>query len=210
MIMLSILWVCWCTMHSLLINTTVVDFLKRVFPGLIRNYRFCYNIIACITIIPVVVVTRLQAGEIVFGWYGYSNFLRITMLAIALYLFRGGAKIYDFETFLGIKQYRTGEEQLLLTDSGEIVEEGVFAVTRHPWYLGSLLLIWSVLPSYPEGVFLAAAILSIYLIIGTLLEEQKILARYGERYRQYSAQVSMLFPWKWILRTLSRNRENLS
>ncbi len=79
---------------------------------------------------------------------------------------------------------------------------GVFGLVRHPWYLGSLLLIWSALPVYPLPKFVAAVILSCYLVIGTLLEERKIIARHGERYRAYQQRVSMLFPWKWLKKKL--------
>jgi protein-S-isoprenylcysteine O-methyltransferase Ste14 len=120
-------------------------------------------------------------------------------------LFQGGAKKYDLQYFLGVKQLRTGEEHLLLSDTDEFDETGVFSITRHPWYFGSLLLLWSILPQYSLPVFLTACILSMYLVIGTMLEERKIIARYGDGYRRYQQRVSMLFPWKW-LRQLFRKR----
>ncbi len=75
-------------------------------------------------------------------------------------------------------------------------------MTRHPWYLGSLCLIWSVLSAYPAKSFAVASMLSIYLIVGTMLEERKIMSLYGDVYSEYRAKVSMLFPWKWLVRKI--------
>jgi protein-S-isoprenylcysteine O-methyltransferase Ste14 len=41
-------------------------------------------------------------------------------------------------------------------------------------------------------------ILSAYLLIGTLLEERKLVLEFGEKYKAYQRQVSMLIPLKWL------------
>jgi protein-S-isoprenylcysteine O-methyltransferase Ste14 len=45
---------------------------------------------------------------------------------------------------------------------------------------------------------LAGVILSLYLVVGTILEERKLVAEFGESYRAYQREVSMLVPWKWL------------
>jgi protein-S-isoprenylcysteine O-methyltransferase Ste14 len=147
----------------------------------------------------------MAEGQVIVRWEGYAIAVRVLLLAAALLLFQGGAKKYDLQYFLGVKQLRTGEEHLLLSNTEEFNETGVFGITRHPWYLGSLLFLWSILPGYSLPVFLTACILSMYLVIGTILEERKIIAQYGDNYRRYQKRVSMLFPWKW-LRQLLRKR----
>jgi protein-S-isoprenylcysteine O-methyltransferase Ste14 len=56
------------------------------------------------------------------------------------------------------------------------------------------------LAEYRLPVFLAVCIMSIYLVVGTVLEEKKIVAIYGDSYCRYRQRVSMFFPWKWLLR----------
>jgi protein-S-isoprenylcysteine O-methyltransferase Ste14 len=192
-------------MHSVLIDTSVLDFIKKHAPGLTRYYRLLYNGLSLVTIIPLIIITGMAEGQVIVSWEGYAIAVRVLLLAAALLLFQGGAKKYDLQYFLGVKQLRTGEEHLLLSDTEEFDETGVFSITRHPWYFGSLLLLWSILPQYSLPVFLTACILSMYLVIGTMLEERKIIARYGDGYRRYQQRVSMLFPWKW-LRQLFRKR----
>lgn len=203
LIMLSCLWIGWCAVHSLLIDPVVSGAIEKRMPGVVRYYRLLYNVLALLTLLPLAVVTGLAVGPPVFSWQGWGNIVRVLLLVCAFLLFWGGAKKYDMQYFLGFKQMRTGETHLLLTDSPEFAAEGVFGLVRHPWYLGSLLLIWSALPEYPLPKLLAAAILSCYLVIGSLLEERKILARHGESYRAYQNRASMLFPWKWLKKNLS-------
>ncbi len=185
-------------MHSLLIDAATLRRMKARVSGLMRYYRLLYNGLSLITLIPLILLTRTLEGPIIVRWTGYAVALRVGLLVIALLLFRGGAKKYDVQYFLGLKQLQTGEEHLLLNDKEEFLETGIFAITRHPWYLGSLFFIWSGLAEYPLPFFLVACILSVYLVIGTILEERKIVAQYGEIYCRYRQRVSMLFPWKWL------------
>ncbi len=199
MVLLCICWFCWCLMHSLLIHSHVASHLKKAIPGLKKYYRFLYNGFSFVTLLPLVFITRRMGGDVVFAWSGYGHFIQLILIIIALYLFWGGAKVYDLQIFLGLKQYRTGKELALLTKEAVFTERGVFAITRHPWYLGTLLLIWSLPTVYPKAIFLAAGILSIYLVVGTILEEQRLVVLHGDKYREYMDHVSMLLPWKWVL-----------
>ena len=49
-------------------------------------------------------------------------------------------------------------------------------------------------------------ILTVYVVIGTHLEERKLVAEFGDEYREYQQTVSMLFPWKWIKSELTQDR----
>jgi len=191
-------------MHSLLINMSFLGCVKRVAPLIQKYYRLLYNGISLFTLVPLVILTKKMAGDVVFQWQGFGHLFRVVLICCSLYLFWGGSRAYDFQTFLGIRQYRSGQNPLLLTKTGAFSEDGVFAITRHPWYLGSLFLLWSLPASYPAGIFLAVCVLSLYLIVGTILEERKIVAQYGESYLRYSERVSMLFPRRWIVSFFAR------
>jgi protein-S-isoprenylcysteine O-methyltransferase Ste14 len=196
---LCILWISWCALHSILINVSVSQLIKQQLPWLSRYYRLLYNGLSFFTFMPLFIVTRMTDGPVIFSWHSYIP-VRVLLLATALLLFIGGAKKYDLHSFLGVKQLQTGEEHLLLSETEAFSESGVFGITRHPWYLGTLLFFWSMLAEYPLPVFLAVCIMSIYLVVGTVLEEKKIVAIYGDSYCRYRQRVSMFFPWKWLLR----------
>ena len=196
--LLALLWSIWCALHSLMVARPVTGFLARFLGIYFSYYRLFYNIMAGLTLMPLVLLTREMRGGVFFAWQGYWLILQGLMLVSAVLLFLAGSRRYDMGYFLGFKQIRSGVAHSLLSESVEFSTAGVFGLTRHPWYLASLLLIWSILPAYSAADLLVAGVLSLYLLIGTLLEEGKLVAEYGEPYRAYQRRVSMLLPWRWL------------
>lgn len=197
-VLLAILWLSWCLLHSLLIARFVTRFLRRLPEGITRYYRLAYTITALSTLLPLIVYTRYLQDEIVFVWQGGWVLVRFCLLGISCGAFYGGARRYDMGYFLGLRQIISRKAHALLSENEDFTRKGVFGITRHPWYLGSLILLWSVLPVYHVSTFITAVILSLYLVVGTILEERKIIAEFGESYRAYQQEVSMLVPWKWL------------
>ncbi|MGB6970657.1 MAG: hypothetical protein WBD61_00710, partial [Desulfobulbales bacterium] len=73
--------------------------------------------------------------------------------------------------------------------------EVILGYVRHPWYSGAILLVW-VFGIVTDVSLVSKLVLSVYIIIGTLLEEQKLIREIGEPYRAYRKKVPMLIPWK--------------
>ncbi len=53
---------------------------------------------------------------------------------------------------------------------------------------------------------ITAILLSLYFVLGSRLEERKLVAFHGEKYRQYMKHVAGLVPVPW--RILSRKKAN--
>ena len=86
-----------------------------------------------------------------------------------------------------------------MTDTGDIDTTGVLGITRHPWYVAVFLLLCA--GDLYLGVVIVNIVLSTYLLVGTLLEERKLVLEFGDKYRDYQRNVSMFIPLKW-----ARNR----
>ncbi|MFC1924724.1 methyltransferase family protein [Chloroflexota bacterium] len=88
-------------------------------------------------------------------------------------------------------------------DQKPFIVAGPYRRVRHPVYLAILLAIWSS-PDLSVDRFLFNVLTTIWIIIGTKLEERDMVSDIGEPYRQYQHQVPMLIPYK--LRPAARRR----
>ena len=70
-----------------------------------------------------------------------------------------------------------------------------YKFVRHPIYLGFIIAFWAA-PTMTVGRLLFAAVTTAYIVVGTLLEEQDLVAAFGDEYRRYRERVSMLVPWR--------------
>ena len=121
---------------------------------------------------------------------------QLLLLGVAVLLFFFGGRHYDARQLLGIKQIRDGTSDSAPTVSGELDTSGILGITRHPWYLATMLLIWA--RPMDVSAIIVNVILTSYLIVGTYLEEQKLVREFGEINRNYQNNVSMLVPFKCI------------
>jgi protein-S-isoprenylcysteine O-methyltransferase Ste14 len=195
---LTLLWTAWCAVHSGMISLTITNWLKqRLGPGY-RFYRMFYNLFAVVTLVPLVAYSRGFHGRILFRWDGYLTSVQALLWIVVLALFIAGSIKYDLLQFSGIRQIRSGKHHSALSASGAVDTSGVLRMTRHPWYLAAMIFVWIDDRAMDASTLIVNGILSIYLVVGTLLEERKLLHTLGDSYRDYQNQVSMLFPLKWI------------
>lgn len=197
-ILLSVLWIAWCIFHSFMISLPVTKYLEGTLTNSYRYYRLFYNLVAIITLVPVLYYGFRINSPLVFSWKGSSIFIQFILFIIAFLLFLTGARKYDMMQFLGIRQIQSGRAHSPLTESGIIDMTGVLGITRHPWYLGAIIVIWVINKHIYLSTLIINIILTVYLIIGTWLEEKKLISCCGDKYKVYQKQVSMLIPVKWV------------
>ena len=197
-LLLALVWIAWCTLHSGMISLTVTGIAKRRLGTHYRVWRLLFNLVAVATLVPVVLYERSLDGTPLFCWDGPFWILRMILLVIAGGLFLAGIRHYDMLQCAGIRQIRTGNSHAVLAETGRIDTSGVLGLTRHPWYLAAIIVVWTRRPALTSAGLIAGMILTVYLLIGTILEERKLLAEVGQEYRDYRKRVSMLLPLKWL------------
>jgi protein-S-isoprenylcysteine O-methyltransferase Ste14 len=77
----------------------------------------------------------------------------------------------------------------------ELIVRGPYRWVRHPLYLSSLLMIWSS-PDLTADRLLFNVLWTIWVVIGTHLEERNLVAILGETYRHYQCTVPALLPYR--------------
>ena len=179
-----------------MISISVTEYLKKHLGSGFRFYRLFFNLVSFLTLIPVAWFAYSVRTEPIFQWNGYLHLVQILLIAIAILLFFLGGRLYDPLVLLGIKQIKAGASNKALTDSGEINTSGILGITRHPWYLAAILIIWA--RQMDVSAFIVNVIFTFYLVVGTYLEEKKLIREFGEQYLEYQKSVSMLVPYKWL------------
>ncbi len=203
-ILLSLLWTVYCIVHSALISVTVTDFFKRALGDGYRFYRLFFNAFSLGTLVPLLIYSHSAhwRTELLFAWEGHMRIFQYGLIALAAILVMAAARHYSMLQFLGIQQILEARPGNAMTESGEFDSSGVLGVVRHPWYLALLILLWARDLNLTEIAI--NVVLSVYLLIGTFLEEQKLVFEFGDKYKAYQRQVSMFIPLKWLGSKLHR------
>lgn len=72
----------------------------------------------------------------------------------------------------------------------------LYKVVRHPLYLGFIIAFWSA-PRMTLGHLFFAAVCTAYIVLAIQFEERDLMEFYGDSYRKYRTQVSMLLPLRF-------------
>jgi protein-S-isoprenylcysteine O-methyltransferase Ste14 len=113
------------------------------------------------------------------SWFGWAVVLISTFLISHFHLF-------------GLSQ---GFARMLRLKSAEqaFVTPLFYRWIRHPIYAGFIIAFWAA-PQMSLGHLIFAIATTGYIFIGIFLEERDLVSHFGDRYRQYRANVGMLFP----------------
>jgi methanethiol S-methyltransferase len=203
-LLLAALWAGYCFVHSALISIAVTEFFKRALGNGYRFYRLVFNIFSIIALAALVLYSQSSRfqGELIFAWSGNWQIPRYCLIAAAVILVIAGARHYRMSQFLGIRQIFDSKMNRTISGSNNIEMTGVLSMMRHPWYTAVFILLWT--GDQNRAAITISLVLSVYLVMGTLLEERKLVLEFGDKYRQYQKQVSMFIPLKWLHRKGNR------
>ena len=195
-IILGVALVLWCVVHSAMISMSAITLGHKILGRYFNFYRLIYNTTSVLTLLPILVLMFSISSIPIFDWTGFSRLLQAALLFGGLFFLVAGAQNYDGLQFIGLRQIFSRKHQKGLSESGGLHTNGILRVTRHPWYLAGLFVLWG--RDLNSVSVLVNIIFSVYLVIGAMLEEKKLVYEFGQKYVDYQSRVSMLFPCKWI------------
>jgi protein-S-isoprenylcysteine O-methyltransferase Ste14 len=156
-----------------------------------RYYRLFFNLIGAVTFIPPLAIAALAPSLTLYAipppWLWLTAAAQLGAVAALLI----GVRQTGAAEFLGLSQAMGNQEQ-----SPSFVQSGLYRWVRHPLYSAGLLFIW-LTPVMTSNLLALNLGISLYLYVGSLFEERKLLADFGDEYRQYQQQVPRLIPRPW-------------
>jgi len=188
-----LLWAGFGVIHSAFISLRFTNWAARVMGKYFVFYRLIYNIKSIIFFIVLVMITNTLDSELVvyftYPWTILQLFLLITAGVTMIWCFWG----YDVLEFLGVRQIMNLFDTKDSVQKKEITKKGLLKFVRHPLYVLFIIIMW-LLDSTRVGIFVRL-ILTAYIIIGTWLEEKKLVKEFGTAYIQYQKEVPMFIPF---------------
>jgi len=182
----------WSFLHSLFITHSWRRWQQRVFPALEPFSRLIYVVFSTLSLGAAFYWWRTLPETMLLDWTGSWQVLRWVGIVTALVFFALGARAYDNRAFLGLSQL-VHHLQGTVGGEPEFSRGGVLGKVRHPWYTGTILFFIFALPVTDvnlvwRGVFI------VYTLVGTELEERKLVVELGEKYSDYRREVGRFFP----------------
>jgi protein-S-isoprenylcysteine O-methyltransferase Ste14 len=175
--------------HSLMVRRSFRQRLVRIMPN--HYLDAFYAIVSGIALLAVVLLwqdTRQIIWQATSGSWWAARMMFLLALAIGVW---GSLSLRGFDAF-GLRpiRHRFKSEPL---SAPVLVVQGAYRWVRHPFYFVVLLMIWS-FPVLTVDRLLFNMLWTIWIVIGTVLEERDLIARFGDDYREYQRNVPMLFP----------------
>ena len=182
--LLALGWALYGAVHSLLASSRLKARVARRWPAFEPRYRLAYNVFAVVSVLPLVWATYAIDGAWLWRWTGVWAWIANGLALLALVGVAVSSKAYDMDEFLGLRPAARPSEKLAIS--------GFHRHVRHPWYSLSLVLIWTRDMNAP--MLVTALAITLYFVVGSRLEEKKLLAFHGEAYRRYMSRVPGLVP----------------
>ena len=192
-VLLSLTWLLYFAVHSGLASLSAKKFVAVRWPDFMPYYRLIFNAVSLLLLIPPLWFSHSLDGPMLWKWDGVLFFVANGLAVLAAIGFYWSLNYYDSSEFTGLRQLREGAKGV--EEQEHFVISPLHRFVRHPWYFLGLVIIWT---RDMNAAFLVTAIaVSIYFVIGSKLEERKLIVYYGDTYRLYMERVPGLLPLPW-------------
>jgi protein-S-isoprenylcysteine O-methyltransferase Ste14 len=180
--------VLWGIVHSLLASIGFKNFLYRTLrDSFMKFYRLFYNLFAIVSIAPILYLMVSLPDKTLYRVPAPWSYLMLAGQGLSVLLLLVAVLQTDVLSFIGIRQLVEEEKK------GSLVTNGLYRSVRHPLYTFSLLILW-LFPAMSVNSFIVYMALTIYILIGIVFEERKLMREFGQAYAEYRSSTPMLFP----------------
>ena len=190
MTLLALFWIMYFIVHSVLASLKVKLWVRTRLPRFFKYYRLVFNVVAFIGFVLIMFFQSKLPPHPIATLPTWILIIGYVIVGLGMVIIGATFKNYDTLEFLGTKAMNEFK-----TPVPPLITSGMNAYVRHPIYSGTIVALTGYLLiafDYRTLIFFSIALL--YIVIGGLLEEQKLTRIYGNQYIEYQKKVNMLVP----------------
>jgi methanethiol S-methyltransferase len=203
-----VVWICvlWALIHSVLASKQAKDFTGRIAGSRYRDglYRLAYNAQSVVLLLWAVrQFAQLPDRELYRMKPPWSWLFRASQAA-SLGVLLSGVRVMGILKFAGLTSLRdflTGKDVRPAPEAqgppigadDEVAMAGAFRFTRHPGNLGALGF-FLFMPRMTANRAVLIVLVALYVVLGSMHEEYRLQAAYGDAYERYRRVVPFLVP----------------
>ncbi len=177
-------------LHSALAARSVKEWVRNRFGETgKRYYRLVYNVIGVVTLLPILALLAAFRGEPLYTWPSPWILVALVIQGAGALIIVIGLLQTGVWSFFGLEVLSGGSH----SSQDELITSGLYGCMRHPLYTGGLLMLWF-MPIMTTSLLAFNIASTLYLYVGSIFEEQRMLAAFGEDYARYRKRVPRLIP----------------
>ncbi len=170
-------------------------------------YRLAFTVFSAAITAALVSIYLGQPDIFLYRPPGYVLWPAHALQFAGVYLLIAASRPFDLGSFTGVSQAiklirtgRTGGDIEGIPHSG-LVTFGVYGLVRHPMYLGGILM-FAFEPNVSVNCLVIRVMAVSYFVYGGLVEDARLVAAFGEEYRDYKKRVPMFNIISGVMRKL--------
>ena len=190
-IVLVLAWAIYFFLHSYFASEAVKDYFRQKFTSGYRYYRLFYNLLASGGLFLILFLNGAISSPFLLEVNQFTSVTGLILATWGFFVIRIAFKTYDLQKFLGTKFVTNDQDKYI----SELITSGIRSHIRHPIYAGTILIVigfWVFRPSLTH--LISVLCIFIYLYIGIMLEEKRLIKEFGNKYIEYQKKVPMLIP----------------
>ena len=188
----------WAVAHSVTAAQFFKDYVRRLVGDerYHQGYRLFYTGFSVLSILPVFYfywrLPPVTLWQVPSPW----SWLLIVLQGVGLVGAAVSVMQTDAWSFVGIRQLFSQQAVQKRGGLGEsLYIAGLYRWMRHPLYTFSLLFLWCT-PTMTRNTLIFNLLATAYFVIGSLFEERRLTADFGQAYTAYQQAVPRFLPYR--------------
>ncbi|MDK2834454.1 MAG: hypothetical protein PWR29_498 [Methanolobus sp.] len=175
--------------HSIVASLRFKRFLRRhLGPRVDTLYMPAFSIMAVLTLLPLAYVLYKNPGPFLYivpsPWRWLMIGGQLAAAIVAPMAFRDAPHRFRVSSQLSIPG---------TAEAGHLDIRGVYRRVRDPFLLSGLVIMW-LTPFMTVNLLIIYILTTVYLYLGSLHWESRLVAQFGDEYREYQKRVHRIIP----------------